>query len=99
MACSTARMPGALGECLNGGADAESCGAGDFNGDRIVDCADAAAMILAWTGSDPVPAFVSCRGQIVHSIPLLNPRWSILLIALLAVIVRWNLGARGQLRA
>lgn len=88
-----------MSECLDGSADSERCRAGDFNGDGIVDCVDAGAMISAWTGSDPVPAFARCRDEIVHSIPVLNPRWWILLIALLAVIVRRTLHARSRLRA
>lgn len=81
-------------QCLAAGADAESCRAGDFNGDGVVDCVDAAAMIAAWTGPDPAPEFDACRGVAVHSIPLLNPQWLILLAALLLMIAGTNLRLR-----
>ena len=87
-----------LAQCLNGAADLESCRAGDFNGDGRVDCNDAAAMISAWIGPDPAPAFDSCRGSIMHSIPLLNPRWLVALTALLLLVVRSRLYARDRFR-
>ena len=73
----------ALAECLAAGADSESCRAGDFNGDGRVDCSDAAAMIAAWSGPDPAPVFDACRGSVMISVPLLNPRLLIVLGLLL----------------
>ncbi|MBL0163811.1 MAG: hypothetical protein IPP82_09280 [Xanthomonadales bacterium] len=84
-----------LAECLAAGADSESCRAGDFNGDGIIDCTDAAAMIAAWSGPGPAPVFDACRGTSVHSIPLLNPQWLILLASLLLLIAGWKLRSRG----
>ena len=83
-----------LSRCLDAGADSESCRAGDFNGDGIVDCSDAVAMIAAWTGPEPAPVFDVCRGIAVHSIPLLSPRWLILLAALLLLMAGLNLHVR-----
>ncbi|MEO7013279.1 MAG: dockerin type I domain-containing protein, partial [Dokdonella sp.] len=83
-----------LSQCLDAGADSESCRAGDFNGDGIVDCSDAVAMIAAWTGPEPAPVFDVCRGIAVHSIPLLSPRWLILLAALLLLMAGLNLHVR-----
>ncbi len=87
-----------LAECLAAGADSESCRAGDFNGDGIIDCSDAAAMIAAWSGPEPAPVFDACRGALVHSIPLLNPQWLIVLASLLLLIAGSSLYLRGQRR-
>ncbi len=85
---------GALAECLAAGADSESCRAGDFNGDGHVDCSDAAAMIAAWSGPDPAPVFDACRGSVVISVPLLNPRLLIVLGLLLLLAATATLHGR-----
>ncbi|MFZ2236039.1 MAG: dockerin type I domain-containing protein [Dokdonella sp.] len=87
-----------LTQCLAAGADPESCRAGDFNGDGIINCDDAAAMIAAWSGPDPVPVFDACQGNVVHSIPLLDSQWLILLAALLLLLAGSKLRLRGQRR-
>ena len=87
-----------LAECLAAGADSESCRAGDFDGNGVVDCNDAAAMIAAWTGPEPAPVFDACRGNVVYSIPLLNPQLLILLALLLLLAAGSRLPLRGQRR-
>lgn len=75
-----------LAQCLQAGADSESCRAGDFDGNGIVDCSDAAAMAAAWSGPGPAPVFDACRGSAAIAVPMLDPQWLAALGVLLALV-------------
>ncbi len=82
---------GRLEACLNvGEAGAEACLAADFDGDRTVTCADAAAFAAEWPGPGAAPMPSACRGAVVRAVPIGSPATLLLLAALLVLAAAWR---------